>query len=400
MSNKTVIKLDNISKIYKVYPTKINRFLEVMFFIKNKHEEFNALSNITFELNKGEILGIIGSNGAGKSTLLKVITGVTKPTSGKLSVKGKVASLLELGAAFNFELTGVQNIYQQGQILGMTKEQIDSKVEDIVEFSGINKNVNQLVKTYSSGMFARLAFSCAINMDFDVLIVDEILSVGDTNFQNKCINRMQELTKEGKTILFVSHDLHAVKYFCNRVIRLDKGRIIDEGDNVLEIVEKYERNIMPERVDNEKKEVKERAFSTNEIITIDKVILKDGAGNRTKKFKHKENIKVQINYTLHKYEEGMFFGVGFRNSNNDYINGMNTKQEGLEIQQKPGEYTLELEYICPMVYKDIYSLWGVCYNSSGTVVLSDYIIKDAFEVYVDKDVCEGVTYIEHNWQYK
>ncbi len=399
MKEDTVVKLQKVNKSYKIYKNKIGRFLEIMFFIKNRHQKFHALKDITFELNKGEILGIIGSNGAGKSTLLKIITGVTKPTSGKVIVEGKIASLLELGAAFNFELTGIQNIYQQGQILGMSNDQIEAKIEAISDFAGIGENINQAVKTYSSGMFARLAFSCAVNMDFDVLIVDEILSVGDTNFQNKCINKMQALTKEGKTILFVSHDLHAIKYFCTRVIRLDKGQIIEQGEKVLDIVERYERNILPE-VEEDPINKKESAFSTKEIVTINKVTIKNSKNIKNKKFLHKENIKIQIDYTLNKYQKGMFFGVGFRNSNNDYINGMNTKQEGFEIQKQPGNYTLELEYICPLIYKDIYSLWAVCYNSTGTVVLSDYIIKDAFEVYVEKDTCEGVTYIEHNWQYK
>ena len=288
--DESIVKLNKVNKVYKIYKNKMSRFLEVMFFIKNKHQKFHALNNISFELKRGEILGIIGSNGAGKSTLLKIITGVTKPTSGKVVVGGKIASLLELGAAFNFELTGMQNIYQQGQILGMNNDQIEERIPKILEFAGIGNNVNQPVKTYSYRMFARLAFSCAINMEFDVRIVDEILSVGDTNFQNKCINKMQDLTKEGKTILFVSHDLHAIKYFCTRVIRLDKGSIIDQGENVLEIVERYERNILPVLEEQQGKK-KESSFSTNEIVTINKVRIKNSHDLKSKKFAHKENIK-------------------------------------------------------------------------------------------------------------
>lgn len=394
-----VISIKKLNKRFKIYDTKLDRLKEVMFFAKGKHTEFKALTDINLEVEKGDILGIIGSNGAGKSTLLKIITGVTKPTSGTVKINGKVASLLELGAAFNMDLTGIQNIYQQGQINGMTDEEIDKKLDEIIEFSGIGDNVNNLVRTYSSGMFARLAFSAAINMDFDILIVDEILSVGDTNFQNKCINKMKELTEQGKTILFVSHDLHAVKYFCNKIIRLDKGKIIDSGTDVLPIVERYEKNILPESM-QDKQEVKNKAYSTNEYVTINKVTILDREGKKAKKIRHKENMKIRIEYTLHKYEKGIFFGVGMRNSKNEYINGMNTKQEGIDIPKKPGDYVLELEYICPLIYKDVYTLWGVCYNSTGTVVLSDYIMKDAFEIYVDKETCEGVTYIEHKWQYK
>lgn len=332
MSDNIAINVKNLNKVYKIYPKKSDRFLEVMLFMKNRYTKFNALTDVSFKLEKGHILGIVGSNGAGKSTLLKIITGVTKPTSGEVEINGKIASLLELGAAFNYELTGIQNIYQQGEVMGLNHEQIKEKVEEIVEFSGIGDNVNNLVKTYSSGMFARLAFASAISMEFDILLVDEILSVGDTSYQNKCINKMKELTENGKTILYVSHDLHSIKYFCDSVIRLDHGRIIEHGTNVMEIVERYEKNI--HLIEEEKEE--EMIFANDsDIVTINKVSIIDKDGKAVTRVRHQDKMTVRIEYELYNYQEGMFFGVGMRNGKGEYINGMNTKQGEFQINKTP-----------------------------------------------------------------
>lgn len=244
-------------------------------------------------------------------------------------------------------------------------------------------------------MFARLAFACAISLDFDILLVDEILSVGDTSFQNKCINKMKELTEQGKTIIYVSHDLHSIKYFCDEVIRLDNGKIIEQGTNVMEIVERYEKNITL----IEENQVEMIFSNDSDVVTINKVSILDKDGKEVTKVRHQDKMSIRIEYEMHNYQEGMFFGVGMRNSKGEYVNGMNTKQGNFKIEQTPGKYILDLVYEKPYIYKDVYTLWGVSYNSTGTVVLSDYIIKDAFEVYVEKDTCEGVTYIEHEWKY-
>ena len=189
MNEENVIVIENLVKEYKMFNSKKDRLLESLIPGYQKHDVFRAMNDVTFSVKKGEVLGVLGKNGAGKSTLLKMITGVVTPTSGKLEVKGKISSLLELGAAFNSELTGYENIYQHGQVMGLSNEEIKAKEKEIIEFADIGEHLFQPVKTYSSGMFARLAFACAINVDPDILIVDEVLSVGDMAFQLKCFKK-------------------------------------------------------------------------------------------------------------------------------------------------------------------------------------------------------------------
>ena len=240
---KTAIKIKNITKQYKMYESKQSRLLEMIFPKYKKHKVFTALDNLDLEVKEGEILGILGKNGAGKSTLLKLITGVATPTNGKIEINGKISSLLELGTAFNLELTGIENIYQHGQIMGMTKEQIKAKEKEIIDFADIGDHINQPVKTYSSGMFARLAFATAINVDPDILIVDEVLSVGDMSFQLKCFKKFQTFKEAGKTIIFVSHNIGDIMKNCNRVIILESGKKVFDG-SVKDGVENYKKIIV------------------------------------------------------------------------------------------------------------------------------------------------------------
>lgn len=196
----------------------------------NKKEDFWALNGVSFEVKKGEKIGIIGKNGAGKSTLLKVISRITEPTDGRIEFYGKISSMLEVGTGFNAELTGRENIYLNGAILGMTKSEIDEKFDAIVEFSEVGKFIDTPVKRYSSGMFVRLAFAVASNLDPDILLVDEVLAVGDARFQKKCINKMKSIAESGKTILFVSHQMNTIRQLCDRVIVLKEGQVIYDGD--------------------------------------------------------------------------------------------------------------------------------------------------------------------------
>lgn len=250
----TVIEIKNISKIYNLYNKPSDRLKEALFSRKSRHTEFAALNDVSFNVNKGEILGIIGKNGSGKSTILKIITNVLTPTSGECIVKGKIAALLELGAGFNMEYTGIENIYLNGQMIGFSKEEMDKKIQDIIDFADIGEHIYQPVKTYSSGMFARLAFSVAISVDPDILIVDEALSVGDVFFQNKCYRRFEEFRERGKTILFVTHDMGSVIRYCNRCVLLNAGKKIAEG-NPQEMVDLYKRIMVGQWNENEEKEV-------------------------------------------------------------------------------------------------------------------------------------------------
>lgn len=245
-----VIEIKNISKIYNLYNKPSDRLKEALFSRKSRHTEFVALNDVSFNVNKGEILGIIGKNGSGKSTILKIITSVLTPTSGECIVKGKIAALLELGAGFNMEYTGIENIYLNGQMIGFSKDEMDKKLQDIIDFADIGEHIYQPVKTYSSGMFARLAFSVAISVDPDILIVDEALSVGDVFFQNKCYRRFEEFRERGKTILFVTHDMGSVIRYCNRCVLLNAGKKVAEG-KPQEMVDLYKRIMVGQWNENE-----------------------------------------------------------------------------------------------------------------------------------------------------
>ncbi|MFA6550605.1 MAG: ABC transporter ATP-binding protein, partial [Candidatus Gracilibacteria bacterium] len=222
------IKTENLSKSYKLYKNPIDRLKESLSpFRKKYHHDFFALKNINFEIKKGETIGIVGKNGSGKSTLLKIITKVLTPTEGHVTTKGKISALLELGAGFNPELSGTENIYFNGAIMGYTKEEIDKKLDNIIAFADIGEFIEQPVKTYSSGMFVRLAFAVATNVDPEILIIDEALSVGDMFFQAKCMEKMKKMINKGITLMFVSHDTGAIKSVCQKSILLDEGAIID-----------------------------------------------------------------------------------------------------------------------------------------------------------------------------
>ena len=248
----TVIEIKNITKIYNLYNKPSDRLKEALFSRKSRHTEFAALNDVSFDVCKGEILGIIGKNGSGKSTILKIITNVLTPTSGECIVKGKIAALLELGEGFNMEYTGIENIYLNGQMIGFSKEEMDKKLQDIIDFADIGEHIYQPVKTYSSGMFARLAFSVAISVDPDILIVDEALSVGDVFFQNKCYRRFEEFRDKGKTILFVTHDMGSVIRYCNRCVLLNAGKKVGEG-KPQEMVDLYKRIMVGQWNENEEK---------------------------------------------------------------------------------------------------------------------------------------------------
>ena len=239
--DQTAISVRDVSKLYKLYNRNRDRLKDSLGLTKKKcYREHYALNHLSFDINKGECVGIIGTNGAGKSTILKIITGVLSPTSGDVVIDGRISALLELGAGFNMEYTGIENIYLNGTMIGFSKEEIDEKLDSILAFADIGDFVNQPVKTYSSGMFVRLAFAVAINIDPEILIVDEALSVGDVFFQAKCYKKFEEFKQQGKTILFVSHDLSSISRYCDRAILLNKGSKLAEG-KPKEIVDLYKQ---------------------------------------------------------------------------------------------------------------------------------------------------------------
>ena len=228
--DELAVKVSHVSKHFNVYYDKANTLKErIIFFNRNKKEVRKVLKDVSLEIKKGETVALIGVNGSGKSTLLKLITKIIYPNSGKITVNGKLTSLLELGAGFHPDFSGRENIYFNASIFGLTKAEIDKRLDSIIEFSELREFIDNPIRTYSSGMYMRLAFAVAINVDADILLIDEVLAVGDQHFQEKCLNKMKELKAQGKTMVFVSHSMSSVKFLCDRSIWLNNGVIRMDG---------------------------------------------------------------------------------------------------------------------------------------------------------------------------
>ncbi len=317
----TVVKITGLVKEYKMYARKKDRLLEAILPNYKKHTTFRAMDNLNLEIKKGEVLGILGKNGAGKSTLLKMITGVVIPTSGTIEVNGKISSLLELGAAFNPDLTGVENIYQHGQVMGLTEEQIKEKEQEIIDFADIGDHLYQPVKTYSSGMFARLAFACAINVEPDILIVDEVLSVGDIAFQLKCFKKFEQFKKSGKTIIFVTHNIADVLKNCNRAIIIENGRKTFDGD-VKTGVDKYKKIIVG-LSETEEQNIDEKIENSN---IDEKEILKENIKIENEK-EWKINFIQNPNITEYGNKKAEVIDYGMFDLNGNPINAFDNGEE-------------------------------------------------------------------------
>ena len=291
------IKVENISKKYqigenKTYPTLRDKLMELpnrLFKGPKKSKEFWALKDVSFEVKKGEVVGIIGRNGAGKSTMLKILARITEPTSGKITMFGRVASMLEVGTGFNPELTGRENIYLNGSIIGMKKSEIEQKFDDIVAFSGVEKFLDTPVKHYSSGMYVRLAFAVAAHLDADILLVDEVLAVGDAEFQKKCLGKMSDLAESGRTVIFVSHNIESLRKLCTHAILLESGELRMSG-TIFNAIKEYSESSRRKITDTDIKK------STKMIIITSLSVIK--RGDNTTLFKigihSKENIDAYV----------------------------------------------------------------------------------------------------------
>lgn len=359
------IRVKSVSKVYKLYNRPSDRLIDTFGLPgKKKFKEHKALNAVSFDVRKGESIGIIGTNGSGKSTILKIITGVLSPTEGEVVIDGRISALLELGAGFNMEYTGIQNVYLNGMMMGFSNEEIEARLQEILDFADIGDFVNQPVRTYSSGMFVRLAFAVAINIDPEILIVDEALSVGDVFFQAKCYKKFEEFKKQGKTILFVSHDLGSIVKYCDRVVLLNKGDKLDEG-NPKDMVALYKRVLLGQTKEaqdriltkvqkqNENvnlwknhyilnKEVDE--YGTGKAAIIDFAIV-DEKGEFTNCIE--KGTRFQIKSKVHFYEEipDPIFTYSFKNIKGTTITGTNTMYEnaGIGVARAGEEYVATFE---------------------------------------------------------
>lgn len=381
------IKVENVNKLYKLYDKPIDRLKETLSMSKkNYHKEHYALNSISFEIKKGETVGIIGTNGSGKSTLLKMITGVLTPTSGKIIVNGKISALLELGAGFNPEYTGIENIYLNGTMMGYSREDMKNKIDSIIEFADIGQFINQPVKTYSSGMFVRLAFAVAINLEPDILIVDEALSVGDNRFQAKCYSKIEMLREKGKTILMVTHDVDSVRRFCDRCIWIDKGGMKEIGDvkritsDYLAFTNKKDTDTVKNIADANKMNIEESKFEPISrwgscIGLIKRVDILNEQSKKTNIIYENEKIKiyivVQITAELLKQENvGIAFSI--KNQKNQDLIVLDTFNENLSfVNEGYCEVIFELNNY--LVKGDYYLVVSLEYRENSIPSYIDYI---------------------------
>lgn len=347
-------------------------------------ERFKALDDVSFDVKRGEAIGIIGHNGAGKSTLLKLLSRVTAPTNGTISYNGRIASMLEVGTGFHPELTGRENVYMNGAILGMTKDEISKKFDQIVEFAEMEKFIDTPVKRYSSGMYVKLAFSVAAHLDSEIMVMDEVLAVGDMKFQKKCLRRMSDAAnKEGRTVLYVSHNMHTIRQLCERCIVLEKGKVIfngevergislylgnNSGNQTFYTYEKYDR----ERIADQK-----MMIHSLQILGLNEPII------------HNEKIKIKINV----YSKELYHNVAFRciifSSDNEPI-GMSCTLPCLEIYCGMNEMILQLDL--PGLERGNYKARIVFYevDEYGNEVVHD-VIHDAFSFVIDNKNIENST---------
>lgn len=347
------IRVKDISKMYKLFDRNRDRLLDALGVTKKHlYKEHFALHHLSFDIKKGETVGIIGTNGAGKSTILKIITGVLSPTEGEVEINGRISALLELGAGFNPEYNGIENIYLNGTIMGFTKEEIDERLDDILEFADIGDFVYQPVKSYSSGMFVRLAFAVAINIDPEILIVDEALSVGDVFFQAKCYKKFEDFKKEGKTILFVSHDLGSISRYCDRVILLNKGEKMEEG-SPKKVINLYKRLITTSSKEKDGSDVKPKHsieenvkgdnwkdnYSINPKLeeygdgkaTIVDFAVVDEDGNLTNVIEKGSRFKIMTKVVIEEPMKDPIFTFTFKNVRGIDITGTNTMIEDINL---------------------------------------------------------------------
>lgn len=361
MNKVPIIKVEDLSKKYLIdrnngpssdtlYGKMLDTVKDIRSIARKKtKEEFWALKNVSFEIEPGDRVGIVGRNGAGKSTLLKILSRITPPTSGRIEYQGRMASLLEVGTGFHGDLSGRENIYLNGSILGMSKKEIDRKFDEIVSFSEVEKFIDTPVKRYSSGMYVRLAFAVAANLEPDILIVDEVLAVGDAQFQKKCLGKMEDVSsKEGRTILFVSHNMGAVQNLCNKGLFLRKGQVLNYG-NISEIIKQYADN---------GNSVSDSVFTFEELpdygsnkAYFTRVELKNERGEQVSDYPVGDKMQIHMKFEAKAAMQGTVVGLGILSSAELPILTTWTKPENFKEGSNEVVFNFENIYLAPGYYK-------------------------------------------------
>ena len=415
MDSNNAIEVRNVSKHFKVYYDKGSQLKErVLFRKRNAYENRVVLDNISFSIKKGEAVGLVGKNGCGKSTTLKLLTKIIYPNSGTIEMCGRVSSLIELGAGFHPDMSGRENIYTNAAIFGLTKKEIDERLDDIIAFSELEQFIDNPVRTYSSGMYMRLAFSVAINVNADILLIDEILAVGDANFQAKCFNKLREIKAEGTTIVIVSHSLGQIEQICDRSIWIKNGKIQMEGSpkdvhleyldymntERMEMAEKERaRQEAEEQANPEKADGKEAAKKKNRYGSMDcmftKINILDADGNPQKTFRTGEEMVLDLHYECKKKVTDAVFGFGIFRSDGLWCYGTNTRidhKDNFDIE-RDGSYRVDLKELM-LIPAEYWVDVTIEYGEGNPV---DYY-KEALRFEVVSKVSDvGVLRIPHEW---
>ena len=400
-SSDIAISVKNISKTFRIPHEKMSslRGTAVNLFRSGGYEEFKALDDVSFEVKKGEFFGIIGRNGSGKSTLLKILANIYQPDKGKIKIDGMISPFLELGIGFNPELSGRDNVYLNATVLGMTKKQIDEKFNSIVQFSELERFIDQKLKNYSSGMQVRLAFSVSIHANREILLMDEVLAVGDSNFQQKCLEEFNKYKKNGKTVILVTHDINIIKRYCERVLYLKGGRnaIIGEASRVAN--EYIQSNIC----DEEKrlnKIFKTEIENSNKrkIVEIVGVDFLDDNGAKRKVYATGDEMRIRINFEANKKIVNPIFGIAIHNQEGFHITGPNTMTSGYSIAEISGKGSIDFVIEKNPLLNGIYYLTVNAY-SEECVVPFDF--KDKFyefRISENENNQFGNVVINHFWE--
>lgn len=387
------IMLRNVSIRFRIPKEKKAGVLDrIVGFIGGKqfgYDELWALRNINLKVNRGETVGIIGENGSGKSTLLKIMAHVFVPTTGKCVVNGKVAQFLELGVGFEPELTGRENVYLYGAIMGLKKKDIEARFDDIIKFAELEKFVDVKVKNYSSGMYMRLAFATAVHVEPEILLVDEVLAVGDFEYQQKCYDKFNEFKEEGKTIAFVSHDLSAVRRFCDKTQLLKEGRCVAFGDTN-EIIDKYVYGMDIGRKKTDIAGTEERKAYIKDVKFYDKF------GNESNVFKSGDSMKIRIFYKADKKVENPVFGIGLYTDTGVYCYGTNTYQKKMPIKEIYGDGNVEIDIeTIPLIQGKF--LLTVAIHSEDHATRYDWLDKQFSFTIVKSTEDDGLICLSTKW---
>ena len=392
MNTETIIRFQNVTKVYKLYQKPIDRLKETFHPLRKEyHRRHYALNDVSFDVGKGESLGLIGRNGSGKSTLLKLITGILVPNSGEISVRGRISALLELGTGFNMELTGLENICIYLTIMGFSPEEISARMDEIIDFADIDDFVGQPLKKYSSGMFARLAFAVAIHTDPDILIIDEVLAVGDTKFQKKCMDKMNEFKQKGTTILFVSHAPEQIKRFCDRAIWLENGKLLRLGESS-EIVSDYEDSLY---AFVEKAQVPLAKAVVDEHESLGRICEVSVLDKDIATF---SRLRIKLKYELFVEDlKDFLVGIAIFDRERNYLFGPNTFLDKYQADCSRGVHEIVLTYPRVPLLSGAYS-FDVGIFTDNSMVCIDYK-RDIIRVNIKGNyIAEGVIYLDHYWE--